>query len=438
VSAISDNTVLIERRLPDRCGRRSGFYMSTSFAACASKPAEKMQMLFVDDEPAVLKVLSATMRPMVDEWDMHFVENGEDALALIERQPVDAVISDMRMPGMNGVQLLNHVLRLHPQAIRFILSGYSDFQDIINSAGVSHQFLHKPCNLVNLRDNLKRATRLKSRLRHGKLCKLAARLVNLPSMPDLYVEIMDALLSPTSTIQRIADIASKDPALTAKLLQLSNSAFFGVNRTVNSAGEAVQFLGVGVIQSLALAIPLFNAFDRRKCPAFPLDQIWNHSVQTGVIARRLAREQSESMPPSEQAFTAGLLHDIGKLILADSLPEEYGAILAEAREHSEPLMLAEKRCFEATHAEVGGYLLALWGLPFPMVDAVAHHHEPGRAQGTGFDLTGLIHVANTLQHERAKVSDLVSSPIDLDYIQKTGMAARLDNWRNSLQDEAAE
>ena len=333
-----------------------------------------MQMLFVDDEPAVLKVLKATMRPMANEWDMHFVENGEDALALIQRQPVDAVISDMRMPGMNGVQLLNHVLRLHPQAIRFILSGYSDLQDIISCAGVSHQFLHKPCNLMNLRDSLKRATQLKRQLQHGKLCKLAARLVSLPSMPDLYIEIMDALLSPTSTVQRIADIAAQDPALTAKLLQLSNSAFLGISRTVNSAGEAVQFLGVGMIQSLALAIPLFNAFDRRKCPAFPLDQIWNHSVQTGVIARRLAREQSEPMPPPEQAFTAGLLHDIGKLILASSLPEEYGAILSEARERSEPLMLAEKRCFEATHAEVGGYLLALWGLPFPMVDAVAHHH----------------------------------------------------------------
>ncbi len=397
-----------------------------------------MQMLFVDDEPAVLKVLNATMRPMANEWDMHFVENGEDALALIQRQPVDAVISDMRMPGMNGVQLLNHVLRLHPQAIRFILSGYSDFQDIISCAGVSHQFLHKPCNLMNLRDSLKRATQLKRQLHHGKLCTLAARLVNLPSMPDLYVEIMDALLSPTSTIQRIADISAKDPALTAKLLQLSNSAFFGINRTVNSASEAVQFLGVGVIQSLALAIPLFNAFDRRKCPAFPLDQIWNHSVQTGVIARRLAREPSESMPPPEQAFTAGLLHDIGKLILADSLPQEYGAILAEARERSEPLMLAEKRCFKATHAEVGGYLLALWGLPFPMVDAVAHHHEPGRAQGTGFDLTGLIHVASAFQHERAKQPDLISSSIDSDYIQKTGMAARLENWRNTLRDEAVE
>ena len=397
-----------------------------------------MQMLFVDDEPAVLKVLNATMRPMADEWDMHFVENGETALALIQRQPVDAVISDMRMPGMNGVQLLNHVLRLHPQAIRFILSGYSDFQDIISCAGVSHQFLHKPCNLVNLRDSLKRATRLKSQLQHGKLCMLAARLVNLPSMPDLYVEIMDALLSPTSTIQRIADIAAKDPALTAKLLQLSNSAFFGINRTVNSASEAVQFLGVGVIQSLALAIPLFNGFDRRKCPAFPLDQIWNHSVQTGVIARRLAREQSETSPLAEQAFTAGLLHDIGKLILADSLPKEYGAILAEARERSEPLMLAEKRGFEATHAEVGGYLLALWGLPFPMVEAVAHHHEPGRAQGAGFDLTGIIHVANTLQHERAKQPDLVSSPIDLDYIQNTGMASQLENWRSALKDEVVE
>ena len=411
--------------------------MSATATAYAVPPASKVRMLFVDDESAVLKVLKAAMRCMANEWETHFAETGEDALALVRQQPFDVVVSDMRMPGMNGAQLLNHVLQLHPQTMRFILSGYSDLQDIISCVGVAHQFLHKPCNLADLRNGLKRATQFKRQLQNVGLWTLAGRVATLPSMPNLYLEMLDALQSPTASTQRIADIAAKDPALTAKLLQLSNSAFFGVNRTVNTVGEAIQFLGVGLIQSLALAVPLFKAFDRVKCPAFPLDQIWDHSLQTAVLARWLVHEHLEDEHLAEQAFAAGLLHDIGKLVLADGLPEEYTAILADAQSRSEPLFLAERRKWGATHAEAGGYLLALWGLPFPLVAAVADHHEPRRAQDAGFNLTGIVHVADVLQHERAKISDVAASPLDMDYIHNAGLMSLVEKWRNDLRNGAA-
>ena len=293
--------------------------------------------------------------------------------------------------------------------------------------------MHKPCNLADLRNCLKRTTELKHQLQHDGLRTLAARLTNVPSMPNLYLEMLDTLQSPTASTQRIADIAAKDPALSAKLLQLSNSSFFGFSRTVSSVAEAVQFLGVGLIQSLALAVPLFSAFDRRKCPGFPLDQVWDHCVQTGVLARRLITGHLEDAPLAEQAFAAGILHDIGKLILADGMPEEYAAIIAAARSHREPLCQSEQKSLSATHAQIGGYLLALWGLPFPLVEAVAHHHEPRRSHSTGFSLTGVIHIVNTLQHEQAGQPDLVPSPLDMEYIHSAGMSGLLEKWRNELR-----
>lgn len=397
-----------------------------------SPPTPKLRLLFVDDEPSVLGILKLGMRPMSGEWDMHFVENGQDALALMRHQPFDVVISDMRMPGMSGAQLLNEVFQQHPRTIRIILSGFADLKDVISSYGLTHQFLHKPCNLTDLRNNLKHMADLNRQLQHDELLTLAGRLTHVPSIPNLYLEILKALQSPTASAQNIADIVSRDPGLSAKLLQLANSALLGFNRPVNSVAEAVQFLGVGVIQSLALAVPLFSAFKQNKCPSFPLNQLWNHSVQTGLLARWLVNEYLANPPMAEEAFSAAVLHDIGQIILADGMPEEYAAILADSKSRKVPLNQVERETFQTTHAELSGYLLALWGLPFSLVDAVAYHHEPHRSPVAAFGLAGVIHVANALQHEQAPHPDIVPSPLDLEYIQRQGLAKLLEQWRNDL------
>ena len=215
----------------------------------------------------MLRVLKMGMRSMAGQWEMEFASSGEEALTLIGVKTFDVIVTDMRMPGINGAQLLNHVLRQHPETVRIILSGYADLSDVVNCVGLTHQFLEKPCSLDDLKECLKRVTTVKSRLTHDKLCELTASLKNLPSLPELYLEIADALQSPTASAQRIADIASKDPALTAKLLQLSNSAFFGVSRKVFTVAESVQLLGVGVIQSLAMAVPIFSSFYPQQMPA---------------------------------------------------------------------------------------------------------------------------------------------------------------------------
>ncbi len=390
-------------------------------------------MLFVDDEPSVLGVLKLGMRSMSGEWDMHFVENGRAALALMRQQPFDVVVSDMRMPDMTGAQLLNQVFQQHPGTVRMILSGFADLKDVISSFGLTHQFLHKPCNLADLRNNLKRITDLNRQLHHEELLTLVARLTHVPSIPGLYLDIVKALQSPTASAQNIADIVSRDPGLSAKLLQLANSAVFGFNRPVNSVAEAVQFLGVGIIQSLALAVPLFSGFNQNKCLSFPVNQVWNHSVQTGMLARWLVNESLADPQLAEEAFSAAILPDIGQIILADGLPKEYAAVLADSKSRKEPLCQAERTMLQTTHAEIGGYLLALWGLPFSLVDAVAYHHEPHRSSSAKFGLAGVLHVADALQHERAPQSDIIPSPLDVEYLQQQDLVNQFEQWRNDLR-----
>ena len=398
----------------------------------------KTRILFVDDEASMLRVLKMGMRSMAKEWDLHFAESGEEALRFCAQQPFDVVVTDMRMSGMNGAQLLNQVMRRHPQTVRIVLSGYADLSEVVSCVGLTHQFLTKPCSLDDLKNCLKRVSSIKQQLGHEKLRELTGGLVNLPSLPQLYLEISDALQSPLASTERIAEIASKDPALSAKLLQLSNSAFFGFSRRVFSVAEAVQLLGAGVIQSLSLAVPLFSAFDAAKCPGFHLEQVWDHSAATGALACRSYNHHLDDSHLAEQAFAAGVLHDIGKLILAEKLSDQYAELLKEAHASRRPLHEVERQQLGASHAEVGAYLLALWGLPVPLVEAVACHHHPRRCANTNLCLAGVIHIADSLQHSRGAEPGAASCPVDVEYLKYIGMEADYEIWRQEDQEKLRE
>jgi len=401
--------------------------------AAPGQNSPRIRILFVDDEPAMIRVLKMGMRSMAGEWDMQFAEGGEAGLEMVKKEKFDVVITDMRMAGVNGAQLLNHVLRHDPQTVRIILSGYADLSEVVNCVGLTHQYLTKPCSLNDLKSCLKNVTSVKEKLGHEKLRALTGGMASLPGIPEIYLEIAEALESPLTSSDRIAEIASKDPALSAKLLQISNSAFFGFSRKVYSVAEAVQMLGISVIHSLAMAVPLFTAFDRKKCPGFHIDQVWEHSAGVAAIARRIYNEHLDDSHRAEQAFAAGIMHDIGKLILAEKMSEQYEAIIAESRATHTELFKVEHKHLNTTHAEVGAYLLALWGLPVPLVEAVACHHLPGRCSTSTLCLAGVIHIADALQHTQELHPELVPNPVDVEYLKQTGLDSHYQSWRRNLK-----
>lgn len=381
----------------------------------------------------MVRVLKMGMRSMSTEWDMAFAEGGEAGLELVNQQDFDVVVTDMRMAGINGAQLLNHVLRKSPETVRIILSGYADLSEVVSCVGLTHQFLTKPCSLDDLKSCLRKVSGVRQNLSQEKLREITGGMTNLPSLPELYLEITEALQSPSTSSNRIAEIASKDPSLSAKLLQIANSAFFGFSRKVYSVEEAIQLLGIGVIQSLAMAVPLFTSFDRKKCPGFHIDQVWEHSAEVAVLARRICQEHLDDSHRSEQAFAAAIMHDIGKLILADKLPEQYEAMLSESKAKREELFKVERLHLGATHAEVGAYLLALWGLPVPLIEAVACHHTPRRCTGSTLCLAGVIHLADALQHSQGLHPELTPNPVDHEYLKATGLDEHFNQWLANLK-----
>src|SRR5579863_1012724 len=340
------------------------------------------RVLFVDDDQHILDGLQRMLRPHRAEWDMAFAQGSEAALAMLACAPFDAIISDMRMPGMDGAALLEEVRKLYPQVVRIILSGYVDLQATFRAVPVAHQFLLKPCDVGTLRVAIGRACSLQSILNDLHLVSAVGTMADLPSAPRVYSALTEALANPESSLQDVASIVEQDVGISAKVMQLVNSAFFGLARNISTVQHAVTYLGINVLQSLVATAEAFRVFPQnQKIEGFFIDEFQAHSQLTARIAAMFPLPKHLA----DSAAMASLLHDVGKLVAASRLPERFGKAIALALEHGEPLYKAEQELYGVSHAEVGAYLLGLWGLPSFVTEAVAHHHQPGRVRHQGLD-----------------------------------------------------
>ena len=333
------------------------------------------RILFVDDEIRILEGLQRMLRPQRKEWEMAFAPGGQAALTMLEASTFDVIVSDMRMPGIDGAALLETVRQKYPSILRIILSGYTELEASYRAVPVAHQFLLKPCDPDALRAAIERATSLVEVLNSKMLASLVGSLQELPSLPRTYAELRHALSDPDSSIDQVVRIVEQDVAITAKVLQLVNSAFFGVTREISDIRTAVSYLGMTILQNLVLSVEIFRTFmPKRPIPGFSLEEFHQHSQLTA----RIASEIGKKARISNAVAVAALLHDIGKLVIAERAPEHLTRAMQGVRQDRRPLYMIEEELVGVSHAEVGAYLLSLWGLPSPVVEAVAHHHHPER------------------------------------------------------------
>ncbi len=398
-------------------------------------PKPKKRVLFVDDETMLLDLYKLVFEDEQDQWAINFAAGGKEALDLMSAEPVDVLVSDMRMPGMSGAELVQEVMQRHPRTSRLIMSGYADSEQIAQCLGATHQFIAKPFELSILRGTIGRVCALDSWLMDDTLRTLVAQMRSLPSLPSLYFRIMDALGSPDCSIEQIGAIIASDPSMTAKILQLVNSAFFGIARRISNPVEAVQFLGVGRVRSLVLSVHVFSCFDQAQLKNFSIDRVWKHSMSTGVVAQKIARMQKMDRAFVDETYVAGMLHDIGKVMLASSLPDLYEKAVALAAEEKVPLVEAERETFGITHAQVGAYLLGLWGLPITIVEAVAFHHDPEQSGVKSFSPLTAVHIASALERQISEPeANAAEIAINTDYLGELDLEDRVEAWRDAAEE----
>ena len=381
----------------------------------------KQRILFVDDEQRVLDGLNRSFYREQDNWDMTFVISGAEALEQAKKQHFDAVVSDMVMPKMNGAQLLQEIGRLYPDTVRIILSGYSNTELAIKSVGIAHQYLNKPCALKDLKSALSRAFALREVLGSDKLRGIITGLKNIPSIPDTYRSLTELIESGETNFTQVSEVISQDPSMVARVLQLANSAFFGLGHNIASPSEAVFYLGFDVIRALALSDGIFLELTPlcRKISSFSPEILWRHSRAVGNLAREITKTENANEFVINCSYSAGILHDIGLMILVCNMREEWEqmiAVMASGLNIGE----AEDKVLGARHETFGACLLGLWGLPEEIVHAVAFQHQPSSDPHRGFSPMTAVHIASALCSNTA---------IDLDYLQRIGLDDRLDNWR---------
>jgi putative nucleotidyltransferase with HDIG domain len=358
---------------------------------------EHCAVLFVDDEPRVLQGLQRMLRAARLNWTLRFSGSGREALELLGREACDAVVSDLRMPDMDGAELLNIVRERYPNTVRIVLSGEMDPAGSFKAVSCAHQFLAKPCDAETLKSTLARAFALRRLIADERLQTLLSRLETLPSPPALYTQVMAEMRSPNSSFRKVGELIAQDVGMTAKILQLVNSAFFGLARRISSPQEAVSLLGYDTVSALVLSAKIFSQFDPKAIKRFDLETLWRHSLAASLCARAISASENLPRKARDEAFTAAILHDVGKLVLAQNFADTYAGVLAQARKTSGQLCRLETECFGVSHAEMGAYLMGLWGLSAEVVDSIVHHHQPPPAESP-VRLTAVVYAANALEH----------------------------------------
>jgi HD-like signal output (HDOD) protein len=391
-----------------------------------------MRLLFVDVTPAAVAALEARLKPVFADWQMQFVVGADAALALLEQGRFDAVVSELgsAQAGYDGTALLAKCRDRWPAMVRLILSSETRHDAVMRALPVAHQFLAKPFVPADLRHVVSRACALQAKLYSNGVMAALGSVKSLPAVPRLYQLLAQELDSGRATPKSVATIIEQDMSMTVRLLQLVNSAFFGLARRITTIREAVTYLGFEPIRNLVASTEMFRAMSKLCSPTgFSLDEVQRHSQRVGMVAASLLADREQS----RTAYCAGMLHDIGRVVLAVSMPEAYSRATEMARRLGIAPHEAEQQVFACTHADIGAHLLVLWGLPPALIEAVAFHHTPAALEDPQFGIAGAIHVADALEHGRdeglsATRLEPALARIDSDWLARVGKTDALPGW----------
>ena len=341
---------------------------------------------------------------------MVFAEGGHAGLSEIQHGSFDVVVTDMRMPGLNGAELLHYVKEKQPHAVRLVLSGQMDTETAMKTVFTAHQFLAKPCDPDKLRSVLRRACALNDLVAGEDLRALAGDVSVLPTTPRIFLAISEAMANPSCSLDDLARIVEREPALCAKVLQVANSAFFGLPQAVSSVARAINYLGTLTLRNLVLAVEVGASVGKHRLtlPGKQLAEFQLNSLLVGLLAREWFKADRRS---ADDAFVAGMLRDIGHFLLA-----------AQQREHD-----VAPEC----HALLSGYLLGLWGIPYTVLEPVAFHEQPELIEHDSLELVDVLHLIDRV------ASDVAPSPfqpkpsvLDTERLGRLGITrGRIDKLR---------
>lgn len=392
------------------------------------------KVMFVGEDAELWPdLLRATAK---NRWRMTFAHGGDEALAALDDENFDGVVTNLRLPGvMDGAEFLHEVRHRRPGVWRFLRADGRQANESRCWMGAAHQLISPPTNASAIEARLTRAFRHEVWRPRAEAQDLLAKCPKLPSPPSMYYRMLDLLASPNASLESVGMMIEQDPVASAKILRIVNSAVFALQLEVNLPSEAVAYLGIETTKALMLLAHTVGDFSATVRVGVRPEQLLRHGVLTARYARWIANLECPRGQTPDHAFTAGLLHDIGKILLAANHGETYAKAIEYARRQNIPLCESELHFFGADHAELGGCLLAGWGLPQPVVEAVALHHNPRWfGESPDFNSVTAVHAANifaTEEHSNDLPSGIKCGTFDEAYLAAGGFVESLNSWRQT-------
>ncbi len=355
--------------------------------------SEKRKILFVDDEPNILNSLKRLLRTKNNIWDMSFAISGEEALRIINQQKIEIIVSDMRMPEMDGVELLKRIKEIDSSIIRIILSGYSDLDMILSVTETAHQYLAKPCDVELLEKIITQSCSLLDAEESENLIQPIAAITSVPVNQEVLSRLKNKLEQEEISIDEISEIVAEDLGISTKLLQLNYSAFFGFKRDIYSIYDAVNLLGTEILKALVLNINIFDPYT-------------SSTVNRDSSNIKFGKYIEELISDIEDPSASGYIRIAGGL-------RETSSQMISGNPELEKLS-------EATKEKAGAYLLKLWGFPLSITDPIEYYRIPSEYTGEFLQGVAILHTADLL----SKGENPLQSSAEL--LHKAGLQDKID------------
>jgi HD-like signal output (HDOD) protein/CheY-like chemotaxis protein len=402
----------------------------------------KPSLIFVDDEENVLRGLGRMLRGRRNVWDMRFAISGRQALEMMAEKPADVVVSDMKMPEMDGSELLRRIQAAYPGSIRIVLSGFAEREAVLKTIGPSHRYLAKPTSDDVLISSIDNALALRAHIHDPKVTETVAGLTHLPTLPRIYADILAELSAEHGSAESLATKIEQDVGITAQLMKLTNSAYFSLPQKCRTARQAVMFLGFDNVRAAVLLAGVFDQFKHLSQSMIEkIERLGQHSLAIGVLAQAIIRQQGGHVETADQAFCSGLLAHVGTLLLIAHNPQQFNTAMRRVEAGETDLLSAEREAFGATHTELGAYLLGLWGFTDAIVEAVAFHHRPSDYTKQQLDVLTAVHVAQymtRLAHGDTTKQAPHDSGLDEVYLSEQIRSAQLTKWQQLFEEISKE
>lgn len=384
-------------------------------------------LLIIDSNLEATESYQKALAPKAASWTVHYAASADEGLKLAEAHTPDIIVTALSLNDGQGLKVLSQAIDAAPLAHAFIAAEESDRPQLAAAFEGGCRYLPSPCPSDRLLLEFQRCLAIDAWLESPVIKEIVSSRSEFESLPAHHHQIVTALNAPHSAIDEVAEAIANDLALSAKVLETANSSFYGFDENVADIKQAISLLGLSNTRNIVLATHVFSKVGQDSEHQSLIKEIWHHSIAVAGAARRICLHETNNHCAAEEAYSAGLLHDIGKIVLLGVVPDEYIEAQRLSREESLSAWQTEYKVLGCDHAEVGAYLLAKWGLPSTVSEAAALHHRPANSCHGTFSTLAAVHAANAIVRKRRNPKHADATPIT-NFLIEIGKSQQWADW----------